>query len=914
MVRLIHLKLENIRSYRAADIQFREGVNAIVGRNGAGKSTILQAIGYALFDSLEGRKPDFVREGSSSGSIAVGLAEDGEGSSYEIVRELRKSGSADWFVFDLAREVEVCRGSQDVRFFVQDLCHTRIDLELLYTGIIGIQQGEFARPFRLTRAPRQAHFSPLLEVEKYKEAFTRLGQANGPKGVIRNRINELATEIARWEVRLENREALELEQRALSRTLANLAEEAETIRHRLQTLAKLSKEFELAKRELEEAKDRHGRAQHELTVIRQQLETAGEELRHSTDALQIVEANRGGHDRYLETQEKLDRLTHDLRTMRDLSRRKDLLDERCGACRDQLARTCSQLRHLDELSSRQSLLADAARQYETLDRERIALEHRVGSTADLRQAASLAQDEVDRRQSHVEELTPVLDARRQALAEVQTLAETRDGLAERSRRLQQQSELADHRLAQIHQQLSMLKAPDDQAMEPVHLCPVCNQPIEEALWLGLVAETEAEEQDLQDQVSRLARELADNRQDARRVETELDRLQSTIAGMPDETALLQAQSDLKMARRELHRVKAQLTEREEQEQQLQAIQAELANLEDDWAAYRDNQRQIDARSEIEAETTKLKANIASLDAELQSLETELAPLSDLEEREASLTATLDTTRQAYEDVLKNERAAAQKPERETRHRELKAQTEAQEARLAAVAAELGNCTVAYDECAHVAHQAEVRQQELDARDRRTRLEGTHQRLGALDAHLEELKALDDRLIAKRTEHAAWEQRESDLEAMRHAIRDMQPLMTRILNRRISQGANAIHQELTNSATAELAWGETFDITLKVLGRERAFSQLSGGEQMTAALAVNLAMLQELSTVGFAFFDEPTANLDEDRRAELAARLNTTRQVPQLIVISHDDTFEARVDHVIRVAKNGNESQIWTQDA
>ncbi|MXZ41954.1 MAG: SMC family ATPase [Caldilineaceae bacterium SB0666_bin_21] len=914
MVRLIHLKLENIRSYRAADIQFREGVNTIVGRNGAGKSTILQAIGYALFDSLEGRKPDFVREGSSSGSIAVGLAEDGEGSSYEVVRELRKSGSADWFVFDLAREVEVCRGSQDVRFFVQDLCHTRIDLELLYTGIIGIQQGEFARPFRLTPAPRQAHFSPLLEVEKYKEAFTRLGQANGPKGVIRDRINELATEIARWEVRLENREALELEQQALSRTLANLAEEAETIRHRLQTLAKLSKEFEQAKRELEAAKDRHGRAQHELTAIRQQLETAGEELRHSTDALQIVEANQGGHDRYLETQGQLDRLTHDLRTMRDLSRRKDLLDERRGACRDQLAQKCSQLRHLDELPNRQSLLADTTRQYETLDRERIALEHRGGSTADLQQAIALAQDEVGHRQFHVKELTSGLDARRQALAEVQTLEETRDGLTEQTRRLQQQSALANHRLAQIHQQLSMLKGPDDQAVEPVHLCPVCNQPIEEALWLDLVAKGEAEEQDLQDQVSRLARELADNRQDARRVETELDRLQSTVAGMPDETALLQAQSDLKMARRELHRVEAQLTEREEQEQQLQAIKAELANLRDDWAAYRDNQRQIDARSEIEAETTRLETNIASLDAELQSLETELAPLSDLEEREASLTATLDTTRQAYEDVLKNERAAAQKPERETRHRELKAQTEAQEASLAAAADELASCTVAYDECAHVAHQAEVRQQELDARDRRTRLEETHQRLGALDAHLEELKALDDRLIAKRVEHAAWEQRESDLEAMRHALRDMQPLMTRILNRRISQGANAIHQELTNSTTAELTWGETFDITLKVLGRERAFSQLSGGEQMTAALAVNLAMLQELSTVGFAFFDEPTTNLDEDRRTELATRLNTTRQVPQLIVISHDDTFEARVDHVIRVAKTGNESEIQTQDA
>ena len=914
MVRLTHLKLENIRSYRAADIQFRDGVNAIVGRNGAGKSTILQAVGYALFDSLEGRKPDFVREGSSSGSIAVGLAEDGEGASYEVVRELRKSGSADWYVFDPARDIEVCRGSQDVRFFVQDLCHTRIDLELLYTGIIGIQQGEFARPFRLTRAPRQAHFSPLLEVEKYKEAFTRLGQANGPKGVIRNRIGELATEIARWEVRLENREALELERQALALTLDSLAKEEKAIRNRLGMLAGISQEFEQAKRDREDAKDRHGQAQHELTAIGQLLETAAEELRRSTDALQTVEANRGEHDRYLETQEKLDRLAHDLKTMRTHARRKDLLDERRGAFRERLAQGHSQLRHLDELSHRQPLLADAALQYDNLNRERIALEHRVEATADLRQAGSLARDEVGHRRSHVEELTAGLDSRRQTLTKVQALEATQSGLAEQTGRLQQQSELANHRLAQVHRQLSMLQAPDDQAAEPVHLCPVCNQPLEEALWLELVAAAEAEEQDLQGQVSGLVRTLADNRQDARRIETELDRLQTAMAGMPDETELLQAQSDLQMARRELQQVEAQLTERAEQERQLQAITADLANLGDDWAAYRDNQRQIDAHSEIEAETTGLEADIALLDAELQSLETALAPLSGLEEREAALTLTLDTTRQAYEEVLKNESAAAQKPARETRHRELKQQVEAQEARLAKATAELDRCTAAYDEQAHVAHLAEVRQQELEARDRRTRLEEARHRLDTLVAHLETLKVIEDRLAAQRTEHAAWEQRESDLEAMRHAIRDMQPLMTRILNRRISQGANAIHQELANSATAELTWDETFDISLKVLGRERAFSQLSGGEQMTAALAVNLAMLQELSTVGFAFFDEPTANLDEDRRSELAARLNATRQVPQLIVISHDDTFEAQVDHVIRVAKTGHESEIRAQDA
>ena len=292
MVRLTHLTLKNIRSYRTATVEFREGVNAIVGRNGAGKSTLLQAIGYALFDSLEGRKSDFVREGSSSGSIAVGLAEGGGEATYEIVRELKKSGSADWFVLDLVRDVEVCRGTQDVRYFVQNLCSTRIDLGLLYTGIIGIQQGEFARPFRLTRAPRQGHFSPLLEVEKYKQAFTQLGQADGPKGSIRNRVGALATEIARLEVRLENRAELESEHLALARQLTGLEQEAEEGRQRLLELAEISKGFEQLKHSLEAAAARAMQAQRELDASRQQLQAADRELRLSTAAAEWSKPTR----------------------------------------------------------------------------------------------------------------------------------------------------------------------------------------------------------------------------------------------------------------------------------------------------------------------------------------------------------------------------------------------------------------------------------------------------------------------------------------------------------------------------------------------------------------------------------------------------------------------------------------------
>ena len=915
MVRLTHLKLENIRSYRTAEFAFREGVNAIVGRNGAGKSTILQSIGYALFDSLEGRKPHFIREGSASGSIAVGLAENGEGSSYEVVRELRKSGSADWFVFDLARDVEVCRGRRDVRFFVRNLCNTRVDLDRLYTHIIGIQQGEFARPFRLTTVPRQDHFSPLLEVEKYKEAYRHLGQGDGPKGVIRRMVHGLAEDMARLEGRLESRGAHEQELQDLRLTLARLEEEEKKNRCRLLKLTETTDKFEQLKHNLEQATDLHVHAHNNLASSRQQLEAADVELRRSTHALDVVNSNQGDHNRHLQAQADLDQLAHELRALRDLAQQKVQLDTRLTGLREQLAMGHDRLQRLKQLVGQQSRLAGPARQYEELDRERIALQHRLGAVGDLEAAASAAQAEVSRRQARVEQLASGLELRRQTETKVQQQGEQHREWSERTIHLRQQQQVAGHRLEQVNQQLSMLKHPGrDKPTESVHRCPVCSQPIEEAVWLELVAESEAEKLELHGRAARLAQELADSQQAAQSIAEAIGHLQDAIAGLPDEPAVERARSDLTIARHELDQAEEELTESRELEHRLRTALADMTTLEDDWTAFRDNQRQLDTRSEIEAETTGLKANIALFDAELQSLETALAPLSGLEQREASFTLTLDTTRQAYEEVLKNQSAAAQKSARETRYRELKEQAEALKAHLAAAAAELDSCTVAYDEHAHLAHQTEVRQLELDSSGRQALLQETRKQLANLNSQLEAMKLLDAELAASKVKHADWTQRESDLEDMRNYIRAMEPMMARILNQRISHSANIIHQELTNSASAELAWDETFAITLKVLGRERAFSQLSGGEQMTAALAVNLAMLQELSTVGFAFFDEPTTNLDEDRRSELAARLNATRQVPQLIVISHDNTFEARMDHVIRVAKTGNESEIQVQDA
>ena len=108
------------------------------------------------------------------------------------------------------------------------------------------------------------------------------------------------------------------------------------------------------------------------------------------------------------------------------------------------------------------------------------------------------------------------------------------------------------------------------------------------------------------------------------------------------------------------------------------------------------------------------------------------------------------------------------------------------------------------------------------------------------------------------------------------------------------------REITGKAEHTLRWTDDYLIMLEEDGFDRPFSSLSGGEQMAAALSVRLALLKQLTDIRIAFFDEPTTNMDAERRENLAMQISNITNFDQLFVISHDDTFEGYVDTVLSI--------------
>ena len=76
--------------------------------------------------------------------------------------------------------------------------------------------------------------------------------------------------------------------------------------------------------------------------------------------------------------------------------------------------------------------------------------------------------------------------------------------------------------------------------------------------------------------------------------------------------------------------------------------------------------------------------------------------------------------------------------------------------------------------------------------------------------------------------------------------------------------------------------------------------------MSAALAIRLAILKVLTKANFAFFDEPTTNLDEGTRRNLSKYIYNIKGFEQLFVISHDDSFKRHSEYIVKFTKDENE--------
>jgi exonuclease SbcC len=439
------------------------------------------------------------------------------------------------------------------------------------------------------------------------------------------------------------------------------------------------------------------------------------------------------------------------------------------------------------------------------------------------------------------------------------------------------------------------------------LCPVCEQPLSEEHRSRMQARNNARLQELRDAYAASQKQMKGADAALQKATVEHKQRNDILRNLPRAEELEETRRRVQQATAAVADSTAAQSTLEEVEGRFQALTTELAALQ--------NPRQQSAVAvQQAAERPQLLARQADIDAQRQTALDQLAALdaaltqfAALDAQLMAVTGTLRQTEAAYQAVLANRQLAAQSPQRIAT---LEAAGQALQAAQAALAeAEHGIESVRsqFDPVAYASISSEDQNLRREVGGQQARQTLLQQEQRKDEAELIILQEQQDMLAALRTQQTTLSRQSAVLDTVRNLLRQSGPYVTQALIRQISTGATQIFGELMQDFSRELQWQEDYGITLKVDGAERQFVQLSGGEQMSAALAVRLALVREISNLDIAFFDEPTANLDDVRREALAQQIMNVKGFRQLFVISHDDTFEQITQNLVRVKRHGSSS-------
>ena len=289
------VELENIKSYEHADFRFEPGTTAIVGKNGAGKTTILEAIAWTLFDYLDYSKDDFLKRGKQKGWARVTFQADDE-RQYIVYRDTRNG----YYILDpgLGKSARLTEGVRDTVDQIRRLLCVEpgTDLKSLFRNAIGVPQGTFTAIFLAPLTQRKAAFDTLLKVEEYQEGVSKL---RNTVNLTRELITDARLRIGVAEGQLARYDELATERTELADQETSLAGTLDATRARVVTSTEQVAGFDRIEREATEARLRQERLAVESETAARRLRDANGELAAARSAVERRQATEDDHARHI---------------------------------------------------------------------------------------------------------------------------------------------------------------------------------------------------------------------------------------------------------------------------------------------------------------------------------------------------------------------------------------------------------------------------------------------------------------------------------------------------------------------------------------------------------------------------------------------------------------------------------------
>lgn len=970
------IRLKNIKSYAEGDrgqgvfIHLEPGVNQIAGKNGVGKSTIIEAIGYVLFNaepvagnSRMAKNTYLLRNGSKSGEIDVWVWH--QDCLYRVERDLGNGGRR-WKVVREDDDFIESEGDKEVKEFLANLAGVERPERLpeVYHSLLGVKQGRFTLPFDLKPTDAKNHFDPLLDVDIFRQCFDYLKEP----------CDEIRQDIAVYHNRISG---LEGQMAQLQDAPAKLEEGRRQTAIMETVVKKCQEELHNAARDLEqqdEVMNRLQRKQLEVSQIKGSVERTRTEVdlaragvEESTRAKGVLEQSEKHYHGFLGIEKEIvlleqqrqsrDRLIKDLTALQreETGLTRDLEASNHEAAKDrELAEVKNReyLARLEVWTGDRTAYVSGELECTRLNQQAGTLKHALAQVVQwLKAMSTINKQAIDQLAELEENLTALDDQIPGRTASVKGDLEQAE---EAERDCRAKLERTGQDKVNLEKQLEKLSSgqcpllgtgctqfnPDKAKLDLANLNAILSKVTEECeqkkkATLRLKRELEFWLEAEKKQVGKLAqaRQLAVNMSrlylqiEDPSARAASERLGLELQGLrPD---LPKMKEDLRIPELKVENYRAIVESMKELQvklygyyQQWHPVVEDVMKLAQDTVTMRaahgkelvaeekalkslsqDIQARIRSAGEAEKRSAGIKQSMAALMQRIEELERCLEDFAGLDEKVTEANSVKADCQPGYTRYLQNQPAADQLQERTRLLENHKKTLGNLQLDLSEAEQRLKEAGAAYCEEEHKRSKDEYAGANLRLGEAKSKLVDAQRAVEEQHGRVQNLHRLNQQRTQLVQELIGLQAQEKILEKGRQILKNSQELVAKNLTLRVAAQAQVIYNSMSQEAS-QFTWRPgDYSLTLTTVSGEKRFASLSGGQQMKAALAMQLALVREFSSAGFCAFDEPTYGLDSEGRtllAEAIARAQNECRFEQLLLVSHDQAFDDKVEHALKL--------------
>ena len=908
------LKLNNFKSHEHTVIPFEKGISVIVGENGAGKSTILEAISFALYKQHTAKKiDDLVRNNANAMSVELEFKSNGR--EYKIIREKRSTLKSSIYKKTSPESgyIHICTGDKEVANQIRQILDIDSDL---FLNAIYVRQGEIAELVDKTPAEKKRLIGKLLGIDSLEKSWNNLLPF----------ITDYENQLSELKGKLYNADSLREDRDKKRSELNSLKQRGHELEEELKDINALLDDLSENKRNMEKEKEIHDNLVNTLEMNEKSLAKLEEDKRMVQDNLDKIRESEADIERLEKYVSKLDvyldfeksvtsiqRLKEDEKEINDklisISSQKDILtDKKEGynsylSSDEEITKLTNQKTNFEkELAAMAKLEKDKKDLLKNIEEERNNIEDFFSRSKDKLEDDGLDQDSL----ADIDDFNHLEKATNKFI----------DDISSKIKDIGDEVIAKNEEIVVFKQNIKSCEKPLKELDSIDNKCPVCQSDISTLKKKELLEHYNneiIENKKFIIENEENVRLLNKNKKSIEEKQKRLQDLSKSIIEYREKFNYLQDELV------KLNKIDEELEGKEYISNKLGEIILVIANLKNDREEFKeDHDAYVQAKGALDVLGSETEAQY-KLNQVKNEIDNHVANIKMAIEQDPHLSGDISASEleSRIEDLK----------EKNEEYNQLKGFVQNKSnyyTQLDSIKEDIGSLLnqidITKNKIKTSLYDKEKYDQMLYSSElyERRQLNFSNELSEIKGRARESIKLLND-LNDKILTADRFEQEYNDIAEYINLLNHFRSLYSkngiqkdlRNISRPIIQKHTKEFFNEFNFNYSDLTLDEEYDVTVYGPEGESSISMVSGGEKIAIALALRLGIAQamangELDTI---LLDEPTIHLDSSRKHELINLLKDMTSLPQMIIVTHETDLENAADNLIKVEKENGISKI-----